>query len=112
MHPVRPFAAAPAGLRLTVRLTPKASAPRIIGLAAEADGRVALKLAVTAAPEDGKANEALLALVAELLDVPLRGVTLVQGAGSRRKLVHVAGDPEALGRRLEEVLRPWLTPGS
>ena len=106
-----PFAATPDGLRLSVRLTPKASAARIIGLAAEANGGVALKVAVTAPPESGKANEALLALVAELLDLRRRDVTLAVGTTHRRKLVHVAGDPAALSRRLEEVLRPWLTPG-
>jgi uncharacterized protein YggU (UPF0235/DUF167 family) len=106
-----PFAAAPDGVRL-VRLTPKASAARVIGLAREADDGVALKLAVTAPPEAGKANDALLGLVAELLDVRRRDVTLALGATSRRKLVHVAGDPAALAQRLEEVLQPWSTPNS
>ena len=112
MSPPLPFAAAPDGLRLAVRLTPKASVARIIGLAREADGGVALKVAVTAPPEAGKANDALLALVAELLDLRRRDVTLALGATNRRKLVHVAGDPAALARRLEEVLQPWLTPSS
>jgi len=107
-----PFAAAPDGLRLAVRLTPKASAARITGLAREADGGVALKVAVTAPPEAGKANDALLGLVAELLDVRRRDVTLALGTTNRRKLVHVAGNPAALARRLEEVLQPWLTPSS
>ena len=107
-----PFVAAPAGLRLAVRLTPKASAAGILGIIAEADGGVALKLAVTAPPEAGKANDALLALVAELLHLRRRAVTLALGQTSRRKLVHVAGDPAALARRLEEILQPWLTPSS
>jgi uncharacterized protein YggU (UPF0235/DUF167 family) len=107
-----PFAAAPDGLRLAVRLTPKASTARIIGLATDANGGVALKVAVTAAPESGKANDALLALVAQLLDLKRRDVTLAMGATHRRKLLHIAGDPIALARRLEEVLRPWLIPSS
>ena len=107
-----PFAVAPDGLRLKVRLTPKASAAGILGVAAEADGGVVLKIAVTAPPEAGKANDALLGLVAELLDHRRRDVTLALGASSRRKLVHVAGDPTVLARRLEEVLQPWLTPSS
>jgi uncharacterized protein len=112
MAPPLPFAAAPDGLRLAVRLTPKAAAARIIGLAREADGGAVLKVAVTAPPEAGKANDALLALMAELLDLRRRDVTLVLGVTNRRKLVHVAGDPAALARRLEEVLQPWLTPSS
>ena len=107
-----PFALASDGLRLKIRLMPKASAARILGIAAEADGGVALKIAVTAPPEAGKANDALLGVVAELLDLGRRDVTLALGATNRRKLVHVAGDPAALARRLEEVLQPWLTPSS
>lgn len=98
---------APDGLRLAVRLAPKASAERIIGFAADADGGIVLKIAVTAAPEAGKANDALLALLARLLRVPKRDLTLARGAGDRRKLVHIAGDPAMLARRLEAVLEPW-----
>jgi uncharacterized protein (TIGR00251 family) len=111
MAPSVPLAVAPDGLRLKVRLTPKASVAGILGIAGEADG-VALKIAVKAPPEAGKANDALLSLVAELLDLRRRDVTLALGATNRRKLVHVAGDPAALARRLEEVLQPWLTRSS
>jgi uncharacterized protein len=107
----RPFAADADGLRLAVRLTPKASAARIIGLIEDGAGGVALKVAVTAAPEAGKANEALLALLAKTLGLKRRDLTLALGAADRRKLVHVQGDPAALTRRLEEGLRPWLRPG-
>jgi len=109
MAPALPFAVASDGLRLKVRLTPKASAAGILGIAAEADGSVALKIAVKAPPEAGKANDALVGLIAELLGLRRRDVTLALGAANRRKLVHVAGDPAALARRLEEVLQPWLT---
>jgi uncharacterized protein (TIGR00251 family) len=104
-----PFAAAAGGVRLAIRLQPKSSAERIIGLAADAEGGVALKVAVTAPPEAGKANDALIRLVARLLDLPRRDVTLMLGASDRRKLLHLAGDPAALLPRLQEALRPWLT---
>ena len=103
-----PFAAAPDGLRLAIRLTPRARAERIIGLAAEPDGKTALKIAVTAPPVDGKANEALLRLLAQSLGVPRRDITLVQGAADRRKLVHVAGNPMTLARHCAAALAPWL----
>jgi len=106
-----PFAKAADGVRLAVRLTPKASAARIVGLIEDGAGGVALKVAVTAAPEAGKANDALLRLLAKTLGLPKRDLTLALGAADRRKLVHVAGDPAALARRLEEGLRPWLRPG-
>lgn len=106
-----PLTVARDGVRLAVRLAPKASAERILGLAPDGAGGMALKVAVTAAPEAGKANEALLALLARLLHLKRRDLTLAQGATSRRKLVHVAGNPAALAGQIEEGLRPWLEPG-
>lgn len=104
-----PFAATRDGLRVAVRLSPRAAMDRVMGLAAEADGGRALKVAVTAAPEDGKANEALLRLLARVCGVPRRDLAVVTGRTDRRKVVHVAGDPAALAPRLEEALSPWLT---
>ncbi len=107
MH--RPFAAVRDGVRLAVRLTPKASDDRILGVVAEAAGGVALRVVVRAAPEAGKANEALLALLARHLRLPRRDLSLALGETSRRKLVAIAGDPEVLSAQLEEAFRPWLT---
>ncbi|HEU4319748.1 MAG TPA: DUF167 domain-containing protein [Acidimicrobiia bacterium] len=50
-----------------------------------------LKITVTATPESGRANEATVVLIAELLDVPRGTVSLVGGATGRRKRVHVDG---------------------
>jgi len=102
-----PFAAAADGVRLAVRLTPKASAERIVGLADEADGGVVLKVAVTAAPESGKANAALLKLLARAFRLPARDFVVVRGVSDRRKVVAVTGAPAALAARLREGLRPW-----
>ena len=104
-----PFAATGDGLRVAVRLSPRAAADRVVGLAADADGARVLKVAVTAVPEDGKANEALLRLLARLCRVPRRDLAVVIGRTDRRKVVHVAGDPAALASRLAEALGPWLT---
>jgi uncharacterized protein (TIGR00251 family) len=102
-----PFSAAADGVRLAVRLTPKASAERIVGLADEADGGVVLKVAVTAAPENGKANAALVKLLARAFDLPRRDFSVVRGATERRKVVAVTGAPAALAARIVEGLRPW-----
>jgi uncharacterized protein (TIGR00251 family) len=104
----RPFAAAPGGLRLSVRLQPKASAERILGVVEDGAGGRALKVAVTAPPEAGKANEGLLRLLAETLGVKRRDLALVLGATDRRKVVAIAGDPEALALLLQDKLGPWL----
>ena len=103
----QPFAVTSDGLRLAVRLTPKSSAERIVGLADEADGGVVLKVAVTAAPEGGKANAALLKLLARAFRLPPRDFTVVRGISDRRKIVAVAGAPAALAARIGEGLRPW-----
>jgi len=106
-----PLSTARDGVRLSVRLQPGAAAERILGLAAEPDGGLALKVAVTAPAEAGKANDALLRLLARAAGLPKRALRLERGAASRRKLVHVAGDPASLTRHLEEALAPWLKPG-
>lgn len=91
-------------MRLAVRLQPRAAADRIVGLAADAEGGVALKIAVTALPEAGKANDALLSLLARTLRLPRTAFSIALGASHRQKLVDIAGDPDALARHLEDVL--------
>lgn len=50
----------------------------------------ALKLWTRTAPEDGKANKAVLAMLAKLLDIPPKDIELVSGATSREKRVRIA----------------------
>jgi uncharacterized protein YggU (UPF0235/DUF167 family) len=107
-RPPLPFTAAADGVRLAVRLTPKAAAARHIGIVEDGAGGTALKATVTAPPEAGKANEALLGLLAKTLGLRRAALSLALGATDRRKLVHIAGDPTALAAALEERLAPWL----
>lgn len=97
--PVAPVAD---GVRVAVRLTPKAARDRIDGLAEDAEGGVALKVAVTAIPEDGKANAALIKLLSKEWRIPKSAITIVQGATDRRKILHVAGDAGALSGLLDQ----------
>ena len=76
----------PAAVRFAVRLSPRAAATRIDGVV---DG--VLKIRVAAPAVEGAANTALLRLLADELDLPLRGVRIVAGAKSRQKLVMVEG---------------------
>lgn len=91
------------GVAVAVRLTPKASANRIDGLTPVADG-VALRARVTAAPENGKANAALIKLLAKAWKLPKTALTVAAGAKDRRKTIHVAGDPAILLPRIQH----WL----
>ena len=74
------------GVRLTVHVVPGSAASMIVGVHGDA-----IKLRLAAQPIEGRANEALLAFVADCLDVPRRNVTLLRGQASRRKVVEVLG---------------------
>ena len=100
-----PFTIVAGGLRVAVRLTPKASRDRIQGAGAEADGSVVLKAQVTTVPEDGKANAALIKLLSKQWRVPKSDMEIIQGATDRRKVILISGDGSDLRRRLDE----WMT---
>jgi uncharacterized protein (TIGR00251 family) len=51
----------------------------------------ALKIALTAPPIDGRANEACVEFLAEVLKLPRSSVTIVSGQGSRNKIIRVVG---------------------
>jgi len=88
------------GLRVAIRLAPRAKSNRLLGIAAAADGGRALKVSVTAPARDGRANEALLQLLARTWHLPRRDFSIVAGVTSRSKTVRVAGDPRQLIARL------------
>jgi uncharacterized protein (TIGR00251 family) len=91
-----PYATAPEGVRVFVRLQPKARRERIESVVAEPDGRVAFKVAVTAPPESGKANAALVALLGKSWRLPKSAIEIVGGASDRRKTLLLRGDPASL----------------
>ena len=95
------FQPGPSGLRVRLKVTPKAKRNQIGGLLDEPDGGKALKVAVTAAPEDGKANAAVIALLAEEWGVAKSAISVVSGATDRRKLVEIRGPSQELLARLQ-----------
>lgn len=60
------------------------------------DGVTVLKVRVTEPPEDGKANAALIKLLAKAWKLPKSSLTLVAGHSDRRKTLAVAGEPAEL----------------
>lgn len=84
------------GVRVAVRLTPRARADCVVALAAMADDERVVRATVTAPPADGHANEALLHLLARTWGLPRRDLAIVAGAASRNKSVHILGDPQPL----------------
>jgi uncharacterized protein len=98
-----PASARPDGVVLHVRLTPKSSAARIAGVE-DHGGKPVLKAYVTTPPEDGKANAALMALIAEWLGVPKSAVSMAGGQKSRLKAVAVGGDAAKLIEQISALL--------
>ena len=90
------------GVVVACRLTPKGGRDAIDGAATLSDGTRVLLARVRVAPEDGKANEALLRLIADKAGVPTSRARLVAGAKSRLKQVAVTGDPATLIAKLEQ----------
>jgi uncharacterized protein (TIGR00251 family) len=84
------------GLRVAIRLSPRAKADRLVAIAEAAGGGRVLKASVTSPAEGGRANEALLRLLARAWDLPRRDLSIVAGSTSRNKAVQMAGDPERL----------------
>jgi uncharacterized protein len=83
--------------RLTVRLTPRGGADRIEGWVKDGAGQVFLKARVRVPAEDGKANAALIALIAKAVGRPASGVRIVSGATARVKTLEIDGlDLEAV----------------
>ncbi len=99
------FTATTDGVRVSVRAVPKAARARIDGPEATADGGTRLKVRVTAPADRGKANEAVLRLLAKAWGVAPRDLTLVSGTTARNKQVLLAGDPAAQLERLTKWLK-------
>lgn len=78
--------AGPKGIRITVQITPNAKKSEIIGVLDDA-----LKLRLQAQPIEGKANEALVRFLADVLNVPKSVVTITHGHTSKRKIIEIAG---------------------
>jgi len=95
--PVTPIAK---GVRLAVRLTPRASREGVDGVVEGPDGRRMLQLRLSAPPVDGAANAALVAFVAKALRLRKSEVAIVSGEKARLKLLELSGDPEDLAARV------------
>ena len=87
--------ARPAGVRFGVRVQPRASRDGVAGLR---DGRLVVR--VTAPPVDRAANDAVVRLLADWLDVARARVRIVSGETGRNKVVEIAGVADADIRRV------------
>ena len=98
-----PWRFSPAGVRVSLRVTPRGGRDAIDGVETLANGRSVVKVRVRAIAEGGEANRAVTELLADRLGVPKRSVRLLSGATSRIKQVAVDGDPVRLGDALRSL---------
>jgi uncharacterized protein YggU (UPF0235/DUF167 family) len=100
-----PLRAVPNGVLLRLRVTPRGGADRFDGLGADAGGGAHLRLRVSAIAEKGKANEAVLKLLARSTGLPRSSLSIATGETGRSKTVLAAGEPGGLLARLEAWLK-------
>ena len=99
-----PYGVAEGGVRLAVRIIPRALRNDVDGTVQDAEGRPLLKLRLKAPPVDGAANDSLIAFLAEKLGLRKADITIRSGEKGRTKLLHLAGDSAVLLKKLEA----WL----
>ncbi len=97
------FSIGPKGIFVSVHLTPRASRSTIGALTETTDG-VSLKVKVTAPPDKGKANQALLRLLAKSWKFPPSRLNVEIGPQSRWKVVLIAGGKQS---ELQQI-RNWM----
>lgn len=74
---------------ITIKLTPAAKKNEIKGWETNAAGETYLRASVTAAPEKGKANEALIKLLSKTYGIPKSNITIIHGETSRLKIMDI-----------------------
>lgn len=86
-----PFRRQGSDLLVAFRLTPRADRDALEGRKTLADGRTVLSVRVRAIPESGRANDALIALVAGLTGLKRSAITVESGATARLKVLRLSG---------------------
>lgn len=87
-----------AGLFLDVRATPKAARDEIAGLVTTADGKARMSVRVTSVPDKGKANAAIIAIMARTMRVAKSTFRQTAGATDRNKTFHITAHEDAVTR--------------
>lgn len=85
-------------------MTPNAGRDGVDGVELRDDGTAVLRIRVSAVPDKGKANAAVIALLAKLLGLPKSALSLSSGETSRFKTIAITGEGADLVARLEQML--------
>ena len=98
-----PYRVEPGGLTLHLRVTPNAGVDRIEGVETRDDGHDVLRLRVKAVPDKGKANAAVIVLLAKALGTSKSQISLVSGDTARQKTVFIAGDGVSIATLVDKL---------
>lgn len=93
------------GVQLFVKLTPKAKKNAINASMLDVDDQEILKVSVTAVPEKGKANAALIKLLSKEWKIAKTQISLTSGDTDRRKTLLLAGNSEELSHRIMQWMK-------
>lgn len=99
-----PLRAGRDGPLLACRVTPKSSCDAVTGLHVAADGAVSLAVKVTAPPDKGKANRAVIETVAKAAGMPKSSLRLIAGETDRHKTLLVTGNPAGIEALIADML--------
>ena len=103
MSDAKCYRLSPSGLSLFVRVTPNAGRNGIDGVELRDDGTVVLRVRVSAVPDKGKANAAVVELLAKALGVAKSSISVTSGETSRMKTLTVVGDASRLAEAIERL---------
>ena len=92
------------GLKVALRVTPNAAKDGIDGIEARPGAGLQLRIRVRAVPDKGKANSAVIALLAKAWDLPRSALSIVAGETGRDKMLLIAGPAD----RLAAALTTWF----
>lgn len=87
-------------MRVRIRLTPSGHRDGVDGVMVNVDGYGVLKASVTKAPEGGKANQALIKMLAKEWKVAKSTLNVIQGQTSRNKVLLISGDAANLQKHI------------
>ena len=99
--PLRP---ARGGLLLAVRVTPKSSRDEVTGIYTGADGGLSLAIKVTAPPDKGQANKAVIATLAKWAGLPKSALSIAAGETDRHKSILVTGNKARLEALIASIM--------
>ena len=95
-----PFKTTTSGLTINIRLSPNAQKNKILGTHEIENNKKALKVAINAIPEDGKANKALITFLAKTWKIPKSSISLISGHTNKNKILFIEGDGETLKNKI------------